>query len=93
MLAPIDRFDGDFDFLPFAAQLRYGEVPSHPSREDFQLAACVVSGDLDTYAEAHWHIEAVRERRLNPGRLLDEAKRDINNRVARRLFVRAMEAA
>lgn len=88
-LAPIDRFDGEFTFLPFAAQLRYGAVPTHPSSNDFQSAACVVADDLDLYVEAHWHLEAVRERVLHPGRALDDAMRDINARVAKRLYDRS----
>jgi hypothetical protein len=86
-------FDGDFDMLPIKAHFRYGVIPSHPTSNDFQLAACVVLDDLETYAEAHWYIEAIRERRMNPGRLLDDAKRDINARVADRLYRLAAESA
>jgi hypothetical protein len=93
-LNPIDAFAGDFEFLPLAAQLRYGAVPTHPTSENFQCAAVTVADDLDCYAEAHWHIEAVRERRLNPGRALDDAAlREIGARVAKRLYARAMEVA
>ena len=86
----IDRFDGSFEWLPLAAHLRYGAVPAYPTSQDFQRAACAVSVDLDTHAEAHWYLEAVRERRLHPGRTLNEAARDINGRVAARLYSRAM---
>jgi hypothetical protein len=86
---PIDRFVGDFEFLPVAAHFRYGAVPTHVTSDDFQTAAVMVSADLDVYAEAHWHLEAVRERRLRPGCALDaEAISAINNRVAARLFER-----
>lgn len=90
---PIDRFDGDFDFLPTAAHLRYGAIPVVVTSSDFQSAAVRVSGDLDVHAEAHWYLEAIRERRLNPSRLLNDGMRDINARVARRLHGRAMEQA
>jgi hypothetical protein len=88
-IQPVDRFDGDFDVLPFAAHIRYGTIPHTVTSGDFQLAACVVSEDLDTYPEAHWYIEAMRERRINPGRALNEAKREINLRVAARLYARS----
>jgi hypothetical protein len=90
-LQPVDAFDGDFDMLPLMAHFRYGVVPTHPTSDDFQLAAIMATHDGDLYAEAHWFIEAIRERRLNPGRLLDDAKRGINARVAARLYRRAME--
>lgn len=82
---PIDRFDGDFDFLPIAAHLRYG-MPGH----DFQLAAVMMADDLDVYAEAHWYLEAARELALNPACVLDDVRlRAINTRVAKRLFERS----
>jgi hypothetical protein len=80
---PIDRFEGDFEFLPIAAHLRYG-MPGH----DFQSAAVLVADDLDVYAEAHWYLEATRERVLNPACALDERMSAINTRVAKRLFER-----
>jgi hypothetical protein len=89
-LQPIDRFSGDFEFLPVAAHLRYGAIPVIVTSSDFQLAAVRVSADLEVYAEAHWHLEAVRERRLNPSRSLNDAMRDINDRVARRLYERTV---
>lgn len=82
---PIDRFDGDFDLLPIAAHLRYG-MPGH----DFQFAAVRVADDLDVYAEAHWYLEATRERALNPACVLNERLSAICARVARRLFDRAV---
>lgn len=81
---PSNPFLGDFDLLPLAAQLAHGPVPSHPTSDDFQLAAMQHGDSHD--AAALWHLEAVRERRLHPGRPLDEAKPDINARVARRLY-------
>jgi hypothetical protein len=80
---PIDRFSGDFEFLPIAAHLRYGQVGN-----DFQHAAVMVADDLDVYAEAHWHLEATRERAVNPTCRLDERLGVINARVAKRLFER-----
>lgn len=89
-LAPIDLFDGDFDFLPLAAHLRYGAVPEYPTSVDFHNAVSLVADDTDRYVEAWWHVEAIRERILHPGRKLDDAKRDINNRVAKRLHQRRL---
>lgn len=89
VLQPIDRFNGDFEFLPLAAQIRYGAIPAIVTGEWFQLAAVTVADDLNSYAEAHWYIEAIRERRINPARSLNEAMRDINARVARRLYERS----
>ena len=80
------RFDGDFALLPFRAGIRYGAVPAYPTSAEFHAAVSNADADLEEYPEAHWHIEAVRERRLNPGRSLDEARPDINARVARRLY-------
>ena len=88
---PIDRFAGDFEFLPLAAHIRYGAIPVIVTGNDFQSAAVRVSRDLDVYAEAHWYLEAIRERRLNPTRSLNEAMSDINARVARRLYERTTE--
>lgn len=87
---PIDAFNGDFDLLPIAAHFRYGAVPVNVGGNEFQSIAVHVSNDLDIYAEAHWHLEAVRERRLNPTRSLNDAMRDINARVARRLYERSV---
>lgn len=80
---PVDRFLGDFEFLPLAAHLRYGQVGS-----DFQLAAVTVADDLGVYAEAHWYLEATRERAQDPACKLDERLSAINARVAKRLFER-----
>lgn len=80
------NFDGEFSFLPLAAGLRYSAIPEYPTSADFQNAACCVAWDLDKYPEAHWYIEAIRERILNPGRKLDDAAHDINKRVATRLY-------
>lgn len=79
---PGNPFLGDFDLLPIAAHLAHGEVPLHPTSEDFQLAA--TRGDSHDAADI-WYLEAVRERRLHPGRALDDAKHDIGERVAARL--------
>ncbi len=88
MVNPIDKFDGDFDMLPIAAHFRYGAIPVNVGSSDFQSAAVRISADMDTYAEAHWYLEAIRERRINPMRSLNDAMRDINARVARRLYKR-----
>ena len=92
-VSPIDRFSGDFDVLPIMAHFRYGQVPVRPTSDDFQLTACLVESDLDVYAEAHWFLEAVRERRLHPARPLEDAKREIASRVARRLYDRIFEVS
>ena len=78
-------FNGDFEVLPFAASVPYGAVPSHVTSNAFQSAAVALVDDLQSYPEAHWHLEATRERLLHPGRSLDEASGDINRRVAQRL--------
>lgn len=94
MTCQIDSFSGDFEWLPIAAHFRYGQVPQFPTSDEFQSACVRVSGDLDRYAEAHWFLEAVRERRMNPGRTMDEdALHDISERVAQRLYRRAIDAA
>ena len=80
---PSRPFIGDFDLLPIAAQLAHGEVPTHPTGDDFQIAAMNLGDSRD--AADLWHLEAIRERRLHPGRLLQDARRDINARVASRL--------
>jgi hypothetical protein len=77
-------FLGDFDFLPLAAYVKHGDVPPYPTSDDFQLAAMALGRSLD--AADIWQLEAVRERRLHPGRLLEDAKADINKRVAKRLY-------
>jgi len=82
---PENPFLGDFDLLPLAAQISHGCVPTHPTSDDFQAIALRLGDSHD--AAALWHLEAVRERRLHPGRLLDEAKAEINGRVARRLYL------
>jgi hypothetical protein len=93
-MASIHTFNGDFDFLSVAAHFRYGAVPAYPTSQDFQAAAVAVSSDLDTYVEAHWHLEAVRERRQRPGCALDDNTiRGINNRVANRLYEHAVRTA
>lgn len=91
-LAPVDCFDGEFAFLALAAQLRYGQLPgaAYPTSSDFALAVSAAAHDLDTYVEAHWHIEAVRQRILEPGTKLDDAAlHEINVRVAKRLYDRS----
>lgn len=80
---PDRPFLGDFDLLPLAAHLQHGAVPTHPTSDDFQLTAARLGDSSD--AASLWHLEAVRERRLNPGRPLEDAKKDINRRVAARL--------
>jgi len=89
MIAPVDRFDGDFDLLPFAAQIRYRQVDSCP---DFQSVAVEMSADLDVYPEAHWFLEASRERHLRPCCVFDDVTlKAIARRVAQRLYRRAAE--
>lgn len=85
---PIQPFFGDFDLLPIGAHLRFGAVPRAPTSDDFQLAACLCSELAEEgCAYAAWHIEAVRERRLNPGVALSgEVMHRINTRVAARLY-------
>lgn len=85
-MTPIDSFNGEFWTLPLSAHLRYGAVPVVVTASDFQSAAVRVSDDLGVYPEAHWYLEAIRERRLNPSRSLNEAMGDINARVAKRLY-------
>lgn len=78
-------FAGDFDMLPLRAGIVYGPVPLYPTDSDFHIAASIVTRDDD--AAAHWQIEAIRERRVRPGALLDDATlRTIAIRVAKRLF-------
>lgn len=81
---PSNPFLGDFDLLPFAAQIAHGSVPLYPTSNDFQTTAMELGDSHD--AAALWHLEAVRERRLNPARPLEDAKANINSRVAKRLY-------
>lgn len=86
-------WDGDFDFLPFAAELGIGVLPLRPTSADFHLAVTDVESDLDDVT-AHWRLEAIRERIARPGCKLDsETKRAINGRVAARLFKRVRETS
>lgn len=80
MLSAIDSFDGDFDFLPFAAALRYGPVPLYPLDGDFQGFACVK--EHEQRPEAHWHLEAIRWRMAHPGKPLNDGLRDIARATA-----------
>lgn len=84
------NFDGDFDFLPLRAGLQYGAVPTYPTYEDFALAVTAVESDPDDPA-AHWHVEAIRARRLQPGIMLNDLLKQINTATAARLYKRAIE--
>lgn len=85
-------FDGNFSLLPITSEIRYGSIPQYPTASDFHMAStCLAVNENDP--AAHWRIEAIRERRMNPGRSLDEAMREINIRVASRLFDSARSEA
>lgn len=91
-LTKIDRFDGEFDFLPFAAHLEYGPVPEWPTSEDFHLAVSVAFGADDPAAE--WRVAAIRYRIANGGKPLDDAAlREIARETAARIRRKQMEAA
>ena len=82
-------FEGNFALLGLASELRYGSLPGgpFPGGHAFQLAAVTVAHDLEEHVEAHWFLEAVRERILRPGRKLDSAAlHEINVRVAARIY-------
>jgi hypothetical protein len=86
-------FDGDFDFVPFAAYLEFGMVPKFPLDTDVHAAVTQVQADPDK-VEAHWQLEAIRERRKRPGCKFDTATlKTINKRVAARLYERCRETA
>lgn len=85
-----DDFDGDFDFLPVASMIELGAIPSHPTSDDFQLAAMTA----DDSPIARWRCEAIRYRRQHPAAALDEsALKAIANSVAGHLYRVAMETA
>ena len=87
-------FDGDFETLPFAAHLRFGEVPTHPTPVDYfdaqaRARSLRVAAAADSYAAdaitleiaaATWHVEAIQERRLQADGRFDLAR--IASRVA-----------
>ena len=79
-LRPVDRFDGDFDLLPFAAGVRYGAVPLYPTSGDFQDFAGVKVHE--ERAEACWHLEAIRWRMQHPGKPLNDGLKDIARATA-----------
>jgi hypothetical protein len=79
-LSAIDRFEGDFDTLPFAAGVRYGAVPEYPRSEDFQNFAG--TKEHEQRPEAHWQLEAIRWRLAHPGRPLNEGLKDIARATA-----------
>lgn len=83
-------FDGDFDLLPIKAHLLYGAVPTHPTYGDFALAVSEVESNRYEPA-AHWQVEAIRARRLNPGVKLDDVRVEINRATAARLYKVATE--
>ena len=73
-----DRFEGDFDLLPFAAGVLFGEVPLYPLGDEFQRAAM----RADESPAARWQCEAIRWRRINGPRPLNEGLHSIALRVA-----------
>jgi hypothetical protein len=87
-----DSWDGEFDFLPFAAHLEFAPLPLRPVEADFHMAVSDVFGDPDNVV-AHWRVEAIRERLHRPACELDaETTRAINGRVAARLYKHCREA-
>lgn len=87
-LHAIDRFEGDFDLLPFAAGIRYGEVSLYPTSEDFQNFACTCS--RERRPEACWQLDAVRWRRSEGyGRPLNDGLKAIA--VATAVAIRRMQ--
>lgn len=84
--AALPRRPVDLELLPLRAHVIYGEVPLYPIRDDFELAACVVAHEADDPA-AHWHIEAIRWRRVDGyGKPLEHGLPVIAGRVAARLW-------
>lgn len=83
------NFDGDFEFLPLRARIEFGEVPMYPTYEDFALAVTQVESTPDDPA-AHWRVEAIRARRLQPGVLLNDVLKQINTATSARLYQRAV---
>lgn len=84
------NFDGYFEFLPLRAAIEFGDVPTHPTYGDFALAVSQVESTPDDPA-AHWRVEAIRARRLQPGVPLNEVLRQIATATAARLYKRAIE--
>lgn len=84
-----ETFVGDFDTLPLAAHIAVGPVPEYPTSDDFQRA----SMRADDSPAHRWFCEAVRQRRLFPGQLLDDGMSDINARVANALYELARNTA
>lgn len=83
----IDNFQGQFEFLPLRAHIMFGAVPEYPSEGDFHLAAMAVHNEGTDDVAAHWRLEAVRYRRLNPGAPLNtQALKTIAEAVAARIF-------
>lgn len=64
-----DRFDGEFDFLPFASHVRYGALPEWPIEAEFHNAVSVAFHER--HPAAVWRKEAVRWRLHNGGKPLD----------------------
>ncbi len=84
-LTALDRFDGEFSFLPFEAGVRYGEVPLYPTGEDFQNAACVCAHEQRPAAV--WFREAIRWRRgPGYGRPLNEGLKAIASATATAIY-------
>ena len=84
-----DRFEGDFDFLPFLSNMEVGPVPEFPTSDDFQAWAI----GADESPARRWKLEAIRYRIQNPGAKLEgEALKAIATAVAKNLYRIATEA-
>ena len=84
-----DRFEGDFDFLPFLSCVEVGPVPEFPTSDDFQTWAI----GADESPARRWKLEAIRYRIQNPGAKLEgEALKTIAVEVAKHLYRLATEA-
>lgn len=85
------NFTGDFELLPIRSEIVFGTLPQFPTAADYHAAVSDLEHNQDDPA-AHWRVEAIRERRMRPGVTLDEATlREINRRVAARLYARCRE--
>lgn len=88
-LSQNDRFEGDFDFLPFLSQIEVGPVPEYPTSDDFQTWAI----NADESPARRWKLEAIRYRIQNPGAKIEGAAlRSINAAVAKHLYAIATES-
>lgn len=81
-LTKLETFNGEFDFLPLAAEIEFGSVPMHPNSGDFQLAA--ITFDNEQSPAALWRLEAIRWRMGHHGVSMDLDA--IAKVVARRIY-------